>query len=74
MNFCEFLPIFANFLHFLAIFTNFLQFFHVFILPILPNSYNLTPESPFSTQKPTSSPKITPKNCNFYLIPDKFSL
>ena len=43
------------------IFERFQTFLNVFALPILPNRYNLTPQSPFLTQKPTHPTKKTQK-------------
>jgi len=58
-SFFEYFQIFSN------IFKRFQSFSNVFTLPVLPNHYNLTSQSPFLTQKSTCTPKIYPKNPHF---------
>ena len=57
-------------LYFSNVFNRFWTFSNVSILPILPNRYSLTPQSPFLTPKPTSPPENNPQKTQFLKILD----
>jgi len=70
-NIFKYFQSFSNiFKRFAPFFESFQTFSNVFALPVLPNHYNLTSQSPFLTQKSTCAPKIYPWSPRFFVILD----